>query len=82
MSVKWGSLLEVFVVSSVSTIAVVALVALGLRGLSARAPRIACIGAPAPRVPLSARAGTALAAVCLTAAALIVLFGLWSIVTK
>jgi hypothetical protein len=82
MSIKWGSLLEVFVVSSVSTLAVVALVALGLHGLSARAPRVVCVGAPALRVALSPRAGTALAAVCLTTAALIVLFGLWTMVMK
>ena len=82
MSVKWGLLFDVVGVASASTLAVVALVALALRGLSARPPRIACVGAPAPRVRLSPRVGSALAAVCLAVAAGIVLVGLWTLVAR
>jgi hypothetical protein len=82
MSIHWGSLFAVFAVSLGSAVAVVGLVALGLLGLSARAPRLAACGAPAPRVLFSPAVGTALAAVALSTAAAIVLFGLWVMIVR
>lgn len=79
MTIQWESLLAVFVVSLGSTVAVVVLVAVAMLGLSARAtaPR------EAARAPLfSPRLGTALAGACLLAVALIVLFGLWTIISR
>ncbi|MGH3829283.1 MAG: hypothetical protein ACRDRS_02345 [Pseudonocardiaceae bacterium] len=72
MHIAWGSLGIVFVVSFGAAVAVVALVAFALVALSARAG--------GPPATMSAGAGTALAGVCLTAAAAIVLYGLYIIV--
>jgi hypothetical protein len=79
MTIHWDSLLAVFLVSLGSTVAVVVLVALAVVGLSARAaaPR-ETDGAPR----LSPALGTALAGACLAAVALIMLFGLWAIVSR
>jgi hypothetical protein len=76
MHIHWGSLLIVFVVSFGSAVAVVTLVTFALVGLSARVP-VASAGRPAS---MSAGAGTAVAAICLAAAAAIVLYGLYIIV--
>jgi hypothetical protein len=77
MTVHWGSLLAVFLVSLGSAVAVVALVATALWGLSARAP---VVDATAPG--LARRAGAAVAVACLAAAASIVLFGFWVIIVR
>lgn len=77
MAVHWGPLLAVFLVSLGSAVAVVALVATALWGISARA---VTADAAAPR--LSRRMGAAVAAVSLTAAALVVLFGFWVIIVR
>jgi hypothetical protein len=78
MTIHWGSLLVVSLVSLSSTVAIVLLVSLALLGLSARTT--------APEGPtrpaLSPAAGTAVAGACLAAAALIVLFGLWVLVSR
>ena len=78
MTVHWGSLLAVFLVSLGSAVAVVALVATALWGLSARAPVVDAAAAPR----LSRGVGAAVAAACLTAAALVVLFGFWVIIVR
>lgn len=77
MTVHWGSLLAVFLVSLGSAVAVVALVATALWGISAR---VVTADAAAPR--LSRGAGAAVAAASLTAAALVVLFGFWVIIVR
>ena len=74
--IAWGSLGVVFVVSFGSAVAVVVLVTVALVGLSARAP----ITAGEARSGMSSGAGTGLAAICLVAAAAIVLFGIYTIV--
>ena len=81
MSIAWGSLLVVCAVSLAAGVAVVVLVALALVGLSARAPQP--VGGPrdGARPPLGAATGTAVAAVCLLAAAAIVGYGLYVIVS-
>ena len=81
MSIAWGSLLVVCAVSLAAGVAVVVLVALALVGLSAWAPQP--VGGPrdGARPPLGAGAGTAVAAVCLLAAAAIVGYGLYVIVS-
>ena len=80
MTIAWGSLGIVAVVSLAVGVAVVVLVALALVGLSARVRQPA--GGPAdgaaPR--LSAGAGTAVAGVCLLAVAAIVVYGLYIII--
>ena len=78
MTVHWGSLLAVFLVSLGSAVAVVALVATALWGLSARVP--VADAATAPR--LSRGVGAAVAVTCLAAAALVVLFGFWVIIVR
>ena len=78
MTVHWGSLLAVFLVSLGSAVAVVALVATALWGLSARAS--VADAAAAPR--LSRGVGSAVAVASLTAAALVVLFGFWVIIVR
>jgi hypothetical protein len=82
MTIYWDSLLAVFAVSLGSTVAVVVLVTLALLGLSTRARRPAA--APVGRRPpvISPAVGTAVAAVCFAAAALIVLCGLWVLIAK
>jgi hypothetical protein len=82
MTLHWDSLLAVVAASLGSTVAVVALVALALVGLSARTPRLVRAGVPTRRAPLTPRAGTALAATCLTIAAAIVLLGLEAVVVR
>jgi hypothetical protein len=86
MTIHWGALLTVFATSLGASVAVVALVAAALLGLSARTPHLAlCAGAShdvPPRRALSPWAGTAVAAVCLTAAAGIVLVGLWAMIAR
>ncbi|HEX5811167.1 MAG TPA: hypothetical protein VFY38_03625 [Pseudonocardia sp.] len=78
MTVHWGSLLAVFLVSLGSAVAVVALVATALWGLSARVP----VADAAAASRLARRAGMAVAVACLAAAALVVLFGFWVIIVR
>ena len=82
MTIHWEKLLGVFVVSFGATVAVVALVTLALLGLSARAARLGPSRAPARPALFAPTTGTAVAAACLVAAALVVLFGLWAIVAR
>lgn len=79
MTIHWDSLLAV---SLGSTVAIVVLITLALLGLSTRARRPAA--APMARRPqaISPAVGTAVAAVCLAAAALIVFFGLWALIAR
>jgi hypothetical protein len=79
MTVAWGSLLIVCVVSLAVGVAIVALVAFALVGLSAR--ERAAVGGPSDGAPtLSAGAGTGIAGVCLLVVLLIVLYGLYIVV--
>ncbi|MDT0354065.1 hypothetical protein [Pseudonocardia charpentierae] len=78
MTVHWGSLFVVFLVSLGSAVAVVVLVALAMLGLSARAA--VDDGTAGPR--RSPAAGTARAIVCVAAAAFVVLFGLWVVIGR
>lgn len=78
MKINWDALLAVFAVSLGATVGVVALVSVALVAMSARAPHL--VPVDAGHRPLSPRTGTAVAAVCLTIAAAIVLFGLWTLV--
>jgi hypothetical protein len=82
MTIHWDALLTVFAVSLGSTVAVVVLVTVALRGLSAGAARTTTTDLAVRRPALTLTAGTAVAAVCLTAAALIVLFGLGVLVAR
>ncbi|MGB7795303.1 MAG: hypothetical protein WBL53_03435 [Pseudonocardiaceae bacterium] len=75
MHIAWGSLGIVFVVSFGAAVAVVVLVAFALVALSARAAN-----PDDPPAIMGVGAGTALAGVCLTAAAAIVLYGLYIII--
>ncbi|MCE0768033.1 hypothetical protein LWC35_34805 [Pseudonocardia kujensis] len=75
MHIAWGALGAVALVSLVAGVAVIALVAFALVGLSARSQP-----APVGRRGLSPAAGTAVAGLCLAAAALIVGYGLYVIV--
>ena len=78
MSIAWGSLLVVCVVSLAVGVAVVVLVAFALVGLSAR--RVP-VGGPHDGAPtLGPSAGTAVAGLCLLAVAAIVGYGLWVVV--
>ena len=77
MSIAWGSLLVVFIVSFGSAVAVVVLVAFALVALSGRATATTPDSRPAL---MTAGTGTAVAGVCLAAAAAIVLYGLYIIV--
>lgn len=82
MHIAWGSLLLVAVVSIVAGVAVVTLVSLAMVGLSARsAAQIDGAPEPAERPALTRAAGTALAAACLAAAAGIVGYGLFMIIS-
>jgi hypothetical protein len=82
MTIDWGALAIVAVVSLGVGVVVVVLVSLALVGLSARdlAPAAgeAADGAPASR--LSPAAGVAMAVLCLAAAAAIVLYGFYLLV--
>jgi hypothetical protein len=82
MTIHWDALFAVFAVSLGSAVGVVALVTVALLGLSARAAQAAAPHFADRRPALSPAAGTAVAAVCLTAAAAIVLFGLWVLVVR
>jgi heme exporter protein D len=81
VSINWGSLLVVCLVSLAVGIAVVALVAFALVGLSARRTVITGGADDGARPALAPAAGTAVAAVCLFAVAAIVGYGLWIIVS-
>lgn len=79
MGVAWGSLLIVCLVSLAVGVVIVALASFALVGLSAR--ERAAVGGPHDGAPtLGAGAGTAIAAVCLLAVALIVGYGLYIII--
>ena len=88
MSINWGALGVVTIVSFAIGVLVVVLVSLAMVGLSAREP--ACEGDPvsADETPvigrggntLSPAAGTSVAVVCLLGAAAIVLYGLYIII--
>lgn len=75
MHIAWDSILVVFVVSFAAAVAVVLLVSFALVALSARDR--AGAGAPAR---IGVGANRAIAGACLTAAAAIVLYGLYLIV--
>jgi hypothetical protein len=75
MSIAWGSLGVVAIVSFASAVVVTALVSFGIVGLAARSPR-----PDGPEPALSPGAGTAVGVTCLVVAALIVLYGLYIIV--
>ena len=75
--INWAALGLVGVVSLAVAVAVVVLVALAIVGLSAR--EHAAAGTATGR--LSPTAGTAVAGLCLLATAVIVLYGLWIIVS-
>jgi hypothetical protein len=80
MTVHWGALLAVLAASFTATLTVVVLVTVALLGLSARTARPALVRVP-HRPPLfSPAAGTRVAVVCLGLAALVVAFGLWTVV--
>jgi hypothetical protein len=80
MTVAWGSLFLVFVVSLAVGVAVVVLVAFALVGLSTRQRALA--GGPNDGAPtLNPVTGTAIAGLCLLAVAAIVGYGLWIIIT-
>lgn len=80
--IHWGALLIVQLVSFGATIAVVGLISLAVVGLSARGAHSTPAATSGQHVTtvFSARSGTVVGAICLVAAALIVLFGLWQIV--
>ena len=80
VKIDWDALLAVFAVSLGATVAVVVLVTVAMVGMSARAPHAVPAGPGHRSWSLSPRAGTALAAVCLTASAAIILLGLWTLV--
>jgi hypothetical protein len=83
MTINWGALALVAVVSLAVGVLVVVLVSLALVGLSAREPDAG--GEAAEGTPTTGRlspvVGTAAAAVCLLGAAAIVLYGLFLIVS-
>ena len=88
MSINWGALGVVTIVSFAIGVLVVVLVSLAMVGLSAREPAQEGERVSADDTPLIGRggsglspaAGTAVAAVCLLGAAAIVLYGLYVIV--
>jgi hypothetical protein len=88
MTINWGALGVVTLVSLAVGVLVVVLVAVALVGLSAREPAPHGEPASADETPiigrgggsLSPAAGTAVAAVCLLGAAAIVLYGLYIII--
>jgi hypothetical protein len=79
MNVDWGALVTVAVVSAAVSLVVVSLVSFALVALTARARPPAGDRRTAP-LSLRRGTGTAVAAVCLLAAALIVGYGLFLIV--
>ena len=80
MSIEWGSLFVVCVVSLAAGVAVVSLAAFAIVGLSARAAQP--VGGPADGAepPVSPAFGTAIAALCLLAVAAIVGYGLYVVI--
>ncbi len=74
MSIAWGSLGLVAIVSFAAAVVVVALVSFGIVGFAARAPR-----PDGPEPALSPTTGTAVGVVCLVGAAAIVIYGLYII---
>jgi hypothetical protein len=80
MTVDWGSLLTVVLVSTGATVAIVTLISLAVLGWSARSIQ-PVPAATSPRGLPSRRAGTSLAAAALVATTAIVLLGLWGIVS-
>jgi hypothetical protein len=82
MSIQWGPLLAVFVVSLVSTVGVVLLITLALLGWSARAARVGPVDPPTRSALFTRTEGTAVAATCLVAASVIVLLALWVIAVR
>jgi hypothetical protein len=88
MNINWGSLGVVALVSLAVGVLVVVLVSLALVGLSAREPAPEAELVSADETPIIGRGnntmspavGTAVAGVCLVAAAAIVLYGLYLIV--
>jgi hypothetical protein len=79
MTVHWESLFAVVAVALGATLAVVALVTTAMVGLSARSTALHLV---TRRRALSSATGTAVAGVCLAAAAVIVVIGLWAIVMR
>lgn len=80
MSIAWGSLLTVCVVSLAVGVVIVALVAFALVGLSARVGVPA--GGPEDGAPtLNPTVGSVIAGICLLAVAVIVGYGLWIIIS-
>jgi hypothetical protein len=80
VGIAWGSLFIVCAISLAVGVAIVALVAFALVGLSARAHVPA--GGPDDGAPtFGPCAGTAFAGICLLAAATIVGYGLWIIIS-
>jgi hypothetical protein len=79
MTIHWGSLLSVLLVSFATTVTVVALVALAVLGMSAR---VGPTATPARPGPFSPTAGPGVAVACLAGAAAVVLLGLWVIVAR
>jgi hypothetical protein len=77
MHIAWDSFVVVSVVSFAAAVAVVVLVSFALVALSGRPG--AAVGEPG-QVATATRSGQAIAGVCLAAAALIVLYGLYIIV--
>jgi hypothetical protein len=73
--IDWASLAEVAIVAAAAAVSVVCLVAFALVGLSSRAER------GRGSVGSHADLGTAVAAVCLLAAGLVVGYGLYTIIT-
>jgi hypothetical protein len=82
MTIHWGPLLAVFAVSLCSTVAVVVLITVGLLGLSARTAHVGPSDAPTRTALFTPAAGAAVAGICLSTAAVLVLFGLWAIVAR
>jgi hypothetical protein len=82
MGLNWGAFGVVFVVALVAAVAVTVLVAFALVALSSRATPAGQLaeGEVAYKPLMSRSTGTAVGGVCLAAAALIVLFGLYIIV--
>ena len=88
MTINWGALGVVAIVSFAIAVLVVVLVSLALVGLSAREPEREGELVSADETPIIGRgdspllpaAGTAVAVVCLLSAAAIVLYGLFIIV--
>ena len=73
MHIDWASLAEVAIVAAAAAVSVVCLVAFAIVGLSSRAER--------GTVGSHADLGTAVAALCLLAAGLVVGYGLYTIIT-